>query len=112
MEYLNRRDYRGNIRELRNLIERFVIFADSGSVDLEMMKRIDSGGGYTSGNENPFLETMSFTQAKEKLMRDYISAQLAKHNNSVKETAEALEMLPNNLSRKMRELGINSGGDI
>jgi two-component system nitrogen regulation response regulator NtrX len=112
MEYLNRRDYRGNIRELRNLIERFIIFADSGSIDLEMMKSIDSSGGYTSGNENPFLETMSFTRAKEKLMRDYISAQLAKHNNSVKETAEALVMLPNNLSRKMRELGISSGGDI
>ncbi len=45
MEYLNRRDYRGNIRELRNLIERFIIFANSGSVDLEMMKMIDSSGG-------------------------------------------------------------------
>ena len=54
-----------------------------------------------------FLEhTMPFSQIKELFEKQYLSAQLKKHESNVTRTAHALGLLPSALSRKLKDLGI------
>ncbi|NOY09610.1 MAG: sigma-54-dependent Fis family transcriptional regulator, partial [Spirochaetes bacterium] len=41
IDYLKNREYKGNIRELRNLTERLVILSNTGVIDIETIKQID-----------------------------------------------------------------------
>jgi len=53
-----------------------------------------------------FAQTMPYDQAKRRLEQMYIKKQIEKFSGNIARTAEALSVLPNNLSRKIRQLGI------
>ena len=54
-----------------------------------------------------FLErTMPFSQIKELFEKQYLSEQLKKNESNVTRTAQALDLLPSALSRKLKVLGI------
>ncbi|MEW5817683.1 MAG: sigma 54-interacting transcriptional regulator, partial [Spirochaetota bacterium] len=101
LDYLKNRRYNGNIRELRNLIERVMILADSDVIDGATLKTVDAASLSREEQEILFSTTMPLKEAKKFLEQKYIKKQLAKFNFSVKDTAAALEILPNNLSRKV-----------
>ncbi|MBU0936890.1 MAG: hypothetical protein KKI09_10265, partial [Spirochaetes bacterium] len=64
-------------------------------------------GTATVGSDPIFSRTLPFAEAKLALERQYLLAQYRLHGNSVKDTALALGLLPNNLSRRMRQLDIS-----
>lgn len=104
MDYLTSYNYPGNIRQLKNIVERAIILCQNGTVKLEDII-IDKK---RTANESIFDKSMALGEAKHILERKYIITQLKKYNNSVKETAKALEVLPNNLSRRIKDLGIKN----
>ena len=66
------------------------------------IERAAAGGVAEAGD--PFARTMPLAEAKRRLERRYLQRQLELHGRSVKRTAAALGILPNNLSRRMRQL--------
>jgi DNA-binding NtrC family response regulator len=95
-------DYPGNIRQLKNIIERAIIMCQNGIVSTK-----DIQINNISENKNSIFDiTIPLSRAKHDLEKRYILTQLNKYNGSVKETAKGLEILPNNLSRRMKDLDI------
>lgn len=102
MQLLLQHEWKGEIRELENIIERAVIFCNEqyiSSGDLPEFFRtgsnLDVGEGYTS------LEA-----AMDNLERQYILAELRKHNFNKERTAQALKISLPTLYRRIKDLGI------
>jgi len=106
LERLRRHSYPGNVRELRNLVERLAILALPGEIALEHVNLIFPGGGQTV---DPFLSTRPLAEAKEDLERRYVETQLKLHGGDIARTAEALGLERTNLYRKLKQLGIEKG---
>jgi len=101
--------YPGNARELRNIIERLACVSDSELVSSQdVLALLDRRAGPpSSGDIEAILSRpMPLATAKTALEKEYLRTQFLLHGSSVRATAEALGILPNNLSRMMKRLGL------
>jgi DNA-binding NtrC family response regulator len=99
-------DWPGNIRELKNCIERACVFSTAPVLTITDL----FGGAGSDHDGEPAQENLAqFVQACE---RRYIEQTLAENNWRIKETAVRLDITRKNLWEKMRKYGIrNPGGD-
>ena len=93
----------GNVRELKTIIERVLVLEDALVIEAAHIDRAAAGGVVES--DDPFARTLPLAEAKRQLERRYLQRQFELHGRSVKRTAAALGMLPNNLSRRARQFG-------
>jgi two-component system nitrogen regulation response regulator NtrX len=93
-------DWPGNIRELRNLIERLLIMTPSESIGPDS---IDFGEGAQAAD---YLGMGTLRGAKEAFERDYIRKKLKENRWNVSKTAESLQIERSNLHRKIKAYGL------
>ena len=105
---LRRHDYPGNVRELRNLVERLVILSDGPALtaaDVERAlpaeRRIGSGA-YRAGE--------SFQEQVARAEREILLGALEAHGDSPTEASRALGMDRGHFYKKLKALGIRRGG--
>lgn len=106
---LRNHSWPGNIRELRNLIQRLLILGGEGDVtvaEIEEALRQNPAeplgvGGY------PQLFQLPLREAREQFEREYLSYQLQQAKGSVGKLAETVGMERTHLYRKLRALGID-----
>jgi two-component system response regulator PilR (NtrC family) len=91
--------WRGNVRELENVIERAVIFAEGKDIGVEDLPFAVAGLADDVGED--------LKAAMEHFERQHILASLARHNGDKAETARALGIGVSSLCRKLDELKIN-----
>ena len=106
MEYLLNHDYVGNIRELKNLIERLVILSGSSGV-LSLGNQTwgsDAGG---SAAETSEFEEVSYKEAKANFDRQFILNMLQTTNGNITKAAEKMDMSRRQLFNKIVELQID-----
>lgn len=113
MDYLTAYDYPGNIRELKNLIERLVIFQDDGKISGELVKdclpvKASEAGADKSEKQ---LYKMSLRDYRAETEKVYIKKQLSRHSYHLTQTAEAMGITRRQLFNKMKALGIDSEHD-
>jgi len=101
IEFLKNQQWKGNIRELRNVIERAVILIKSTEITSSDFNRVMQ----VNGNEIK-IDDKPLRDARDDFEREYIIKLLAKYNWNITKTAEALEIDRAHLYRKMKELGI------
>jgi len=107
LQFLQNPDYPGNVRELRNLIERIYLLCDKPALDARDIEPLLHVMQSRSLTDVAFWdETAAFTDKKNAFEKRYLKHQLPKHNGNVSKTAEALGFQQSNLSRKLHELGI------
>ena len=128
LAWLESRPWPGNVRELRAFLERALWLAPFGSVIgagfLEGLEGSATAAAPSTGTAPPpdpdapcaraGLEARglgpagvgNLAEAKEAFERAYVEAALAQAGGSVARAAELLGMLPNNLSRKLKEIGL------
>jgi two-component system response regulator PilR (NtrC family) len=103
MKMLVNHEWRGNIRELQNVIERAVIFAEGETIELADI-------GFTGGEPVTAVEGGEDLQASVKAYeKEQICRALHKYNWDKAETAKALVIGVSSLYRKIDELGIVDG---
>lgn len=95
----------GNIRELRNVLERAALFADGGTVHEEDL-RFDS----TSGAEGPGPSDESTATPRIERQRGSIEAALRAENWNVGRAAERLDMPRSTLYLRIKQLQIQLPG--
>jgi DNA-binding NtrC family response regulator len=101
IEFLKNQQWKGNIRELRNVIERAVILIKSTEINSGDLSRVIQ----VNGNDINIIDK-PLRDARDDFERDYIVKLLAKFDWNITKTAEALEIDRAHLYRKMKELGI------
>jgi two-component system nitrogen regulation response regulator NtrX len=101
------RSYRwpGNIRELRNVIERVVIMAP-GDVITEHDLAFLAGSAVAGRTTDDAAPAVPLYTARDQFEREYILRQLAVQQGNISRTAEVLGVERSNLYRKMRAFGI------
>jgi two-component system nitrogen regulation response regulator NtrX len=94
---------KGNVRELKTLMERILILTGGREITGE---EVDEAGQVTGsgGLKDVFSAPLPLSEAKRRLELLYIKTQLEQHAGSIQKTAETLQVLPNNLSRRIRQL--------
>jgi len=105
---LQAHDYPGNVRELRNLVERLVILSDGPVIDAADVARALPGerkarsGGYREG--------ATFHELVEEAEREILLGALAAHGDSPTEASRALGMDRGHFYKKLKALGVRRGG--
>ena len=110
---LEQYDWPGNIRELRNLIERLMIMVPEATIDashisLLLQSHPSMSGGGVSAAPSP-LATKNFDSLKDArnaFEREYISRKLREHNWNVSRTADDLKIERSHLHRKIKLLSV------
>ena len=98
--------WRGNVRELRALLETVVTGLASGrGIGLEdVLAHVRLGGGSVVLESGGTLR-----QARARFEHDYIASMLVAHRGRISDTAKALGIQRTNLYRKMRALRVDHG---
>ena len=102
MEILLKQKWTGNIRELRNLIERLVIFVNNDIIDLKHIRMLRE----LQNIEKNLESDLTLRNARMKFERDYIFSKLVAHDWDIPQTAQNLGIARTALYRKMKLLGI------
>ena len=95
----------GNIRELKNLIERLVIMTPSADIHA---KDFHLAGRHEGAD---YLSCRTLKQAREAFERDFIERKLEENSWNVSRTAEILDIERSNLHRKIKAYHIQAAGD-
>jgi len=111
MAVLQSHDWPGNVRQLRNNVERLMILAggDPGAVINASMLPQDVGSMVPSmpnGNGGEQLMGMPLREARELFEREYLLAQINRFGGNISRTAEFVGMERSALHRKLKALGI------
>jgi two-component system nitrogen regulation response regulator NtrX len=103
---LQSRAWPGNIRELRNAVERALILASGKTVTAADIDQLLPSGGTASG----FAESSgshTFETFKQEAEKNFLIQQLREHDWNVSETARALKMPRSNLYKKIERYGLS-----
>jgi two-component system response regulator PilR (NtrC family) len=103
MRALITHEWRGNVRELENVIERAVIFAEGGQISISDLPF------ETAARDDDVGEDLK--EALRQFERQHIIHCLRRHNNDKTETARHLGIGVSSLYRKMDELAISKSAD-
>jgi two-component system nitrogen regulation response regulator NtrX len=107
---LRNHSWPGNMRELRNLIQRLLVLGGEGEVSVseveEALQQNPSEPGSASPDHPPFFN-LPLREAREQFEREYLVYKLKEAGGSVGKLAESVGMERTHLYRKLRALGVD-----
>ena len=113
MAVLQSHEWQGNVRQLRNIVERVMIMSNSDpeAVITADMLPDDIGANVplsSNGSGGEHLMSLPLRDAREIFEREYLMAQINRFGGNISRTAEFVGMERSALHRKLRALGVNS----
>ena len=104
--YILNHNWQGNVRELRNLIERIAILQpDSKDKVSNIVKESLKNDNFDNKIQENNL-SVPLKEAREKFEKEYLTIQLKKFNGNISKTANFVGMERSALHRKLKGLGI------
>ncbi len=106
--FLRNHIWHGNIRELKNLVQRLLILGTTGDITID---EVESAMGIWeqasgAGVVVPISFDLPLREAREQFEKSYLEYQLEQHAGNVTKMAQAAGMERTHLYRKLRALGI------
>jgi two-component system, NtrC family, nitrogen regulation response regulator NtrX len=106
---LQTRNWQGNVRELRNIVERIMILtAGDGNDDIAASalpaEPVPVDGDASLNGEH--LLTLPLREAREAFERNYIAAQLSRFGGNISRASQFIAMERSALHRKIKSLGL------
>ena len=101
VQFLQSRVYRGNIRELKNLVERMLIMGEEEVV--ASLSQTETKVGARGFNFESFTTLKNF---KETMEKQFLIAKLKQMNGNISRTAEAIDTPRSNLYKKLEQYQI------
>lgn len=106
LNLLQQKHWTGNIRELRNIVERLIIMSGKEITGEDVRNHVMNGNQKVAGGIN-YEQFTTFGQFTDYMQRSYLEHHLNKHQWQLSKTAEALKLSKDELQQKMEILGIN-----
>ena len=104
VEAMIRYPWKGNVRELKNIIERLLIMTDKDAIDKKDLPDQVRGEGQISLPDAAKVQTLKdFRDLAEK---DFILAKLEENNWNISQTAREIDTPRSNLYKKLEQYGI------
>ncbi|APF19674.1 two component, sigma54 specific, transcriptional regulator, Fis family [Caldithrix abyssi DSM 13497] len=104
LQILKQNEWTGNIRELRNVIEKVIVLTDKEIIDAQEIN--EALGSAPTAQRLSFSNGKSLKKALEEYEKFYIEQTLKQHSWKILDSAKALDIDRTALFRKMRKFGI------
>jgi two-component system nitrogen regulation response regulator NtrX len=104
--YILNHDWKGNVRELRNLIERIAILQPDTSEKISNIIKESLKTDNFNDNISENSLSVPLKEAREKFEKEYLTIQLKKFKGNISKTANFVGMERSALHRKLKGLGI------
>ncbi len=110
---LQAHDWPGNVRQLRNIVERLLILVthDVQEVITADLLPAEVGSGspsLTDSGRNEHVISLPLREARELFEREYLIAQIKRFGGNISRTASFIGMERSALHRKLKSLGVNT----
>ena len=110
MSYLQTRQWPGNIRELRNVLERALILgAGDGPIEVSELQSNSDAPAAQKQNLVTDVITMPLREARETFEREYLLTQINRFGGNISKTANFVGMERSALHRKLKTLNVKPG---
>ena len=103
LERLQRMDWSGNVRELRNTVERLLILSSAPEIGEHEIDLLVTGQAASAGLSGDLLSSPTFGEFKDAAERAYILHKLRENDWNVSETARVIDMPRSNLYKKIEK---------
>jgi two-component system nitrogen regulation response regulator NtrX len=107
-------DWPGNVRQLRNVVERTIILAPRDRLDRiqpDMLPAEITGGTTENGQGISAMMGVPLREARETFEREYLRIQIRRFSGNISRTAGFIGMERSALHRKLKLLGMNERVD-
>jgi two-component system nitrogen regulation response regulator NtrX len=113
---LQAHDWPGNVRQLRNIIERTIILAPCERVerieaDMLPSEVLESKGSGGLSSQAMMIMGSPLREARESFEREYLKIQIRRFSGNISRTASFIGMERSALHRKLKALGIGEKRD-
>ncbi|MEM1389490.1 MAG: sigma-54 dependent transcriptional regulator [Pseudomonadota bacterium] len=102
----------GNVRQLKNLVERVLILsrgAEQGAIGIKDLPIDNHNRGKSANGSMPTeLVGLSLRDAREHFEREYLTLQITRFDGNISRTAEFIGMERSALHRKLKALGVST----
>jgi two-component system nitrogen regulation response regulator NtrX len=106
LERLKSLDWQGNVRELRNTIERLLILASGPEISARDVDRLAGARTADDTGLGNLTQCRTFEEFKDAAERAYLLGKLREFDWNVSETARAIEMPRSNLYKKIERYAL------
>ena len=101
----------GNVRQLRNAVERLMIMSRDGQQGVpitaeKLPPEIQEDMPRTPSNSDQHIMAMPLREAREVFEKEYLAAQIGRFGGNISRTAEFIGMERSALHRKLKSLGV------
>ncbi len=109
MRRLQSLDWSGNVRELRNTVERLVIMSNERSIEVDAIDTRPAIPSHGEVADELLSAGGTFQEFKDRAEAAFIRKQLELHGWNISRTAEALDIQRSHLYNKMKKFGLERG---
>ena len=116
IEALKQARWRGNVRELQNVVERLLIMTDRDSIEVDDVRRVvrtDGAGAAPAARSAAVAATQPPTlrEFKEWSERAFLVEKLREHEWNISKTADVIDTPRSNLYKKLEQYAITQESD-
>ena len=113
MAVLQAHNWPGNVRQLRNIVERLLILASDDAVQAisaDLLPPISAAPPPGNGATGDLVISLPLREAREIFEREYLVAQINRFGGNISRTAAFIGMERSALHRKLKSLGVGPTG--
>jgi two-component system nitrogen regulation response regulator NtrX len=115
LEYMQKARWKGNVRELRNTVERLIIMTPGDQIDVDDLREVVRVEARTPSAENHSGaagdKPGTLREFKEVAERAFLVEKLREHSWNISKTAEVIGTPRSNLYKKLEQYGISQEND-
>ncbi len=111
LEYMQRARWKGNVRELRNTVERLIIMTPGDAIDVDDLREIVRLEAKPTAGDNEKERPGTLREFKESAERTFLVGKLRENNWNISKTAEVIGTPRSNLYKKLEQYGISQEVD-